>query len=133
MIAATILALWLYFGSGSGMFGQFMAQYVEDPIKEVVKDEKRQEKALDALDKLQDDIEAFNDNVLDDSKVFDELVNNYDSTPVAFDKMIASTLEKRQKELGTMWEHRKKILEHVTAEEWSAIVAKAEAAQKSDR
>lgn len=134
MVAATILALMFFFSmNGGGPFGQFISEYVEDPIEEVVADKTRRGQALGALEKLQDDIEDFNEEVLGDIEALNDLVDDYDSTPADFDKMTDAVLQKHHKEFDTMWQHRSEMLSHIKADEWQTIVAKAEAAQKSDR
>jgi len=134
MVAGTILVLMLLFGmgGGSGPFGQ-ISGYVEDPIEEVIADKTRRGQALDALTKIQDDIEGFNKEVLEDIEALNDLVDDYDSTPAEFDKMTDAVLQKRHKEFDTMWQHRSEMLSHIKADEWQTIVTKAEAAQQSDR
>ena len=133
MIAATILAIWVIFGGGSGLFGELMSSYVEDPMEAVIVEEDRRELALDGLDELQDAIKDFNKQVLKDIKQFDKLVNDYDSTPEEFDQMVTSVFTKRQQEVENFWNLRKAMLAHIDADEWPVIIssAKAKAEEKA--
>ena len=134
MIATTVLILFLYFGIGgsAGPFGQ-MAQNVEDPIKEVITDDTRRDNALDALDKLQDDVVNFNKSVLNDAETMNKLVGDYDSKPADFDKFTSSFFAKHKKELAVMWQHRSEMLKQIKADEWETIITKAETEAKSGK
>lgn len=125
------LFTFLFYSGGGGTFGKFMADYVEAPLTQVVSDDKRRKKALDTLDGLKDDLHTFNDDVQDDTEAFGALLKDYDSTPEAFDRLTAAVFQKGETTLEALWEDRSKMLENLTAEEWNAVVTKAEAAQKT--
>ena len=131
MIAATILAIWILFGGGGGLFGDLTTRYMEDPMKDTIVEEARREQALDELDSLQDAIKDFNKNLSKDIKQFDKLVKNYDSTPEAFDQMVSDSFVRRQQEMDKIWKQRSEMLIHIKPDEWQAIIsgAKAEAVE----
>jgi hypothetical protein len=130
MIAATVVAIMLLLGMGSGQFGSLMTGYAEDPIKATIKDEKRREMALDSLDKLEDAIEAFNEDVSDDIEKLGKLVRDYDSKPAGFEQFFSAALEQNRKDLNTIWERRSDMLKHIEAEEWTSIIDSARQAAK---
>lgn len=135
MIAATIIAIFVIFGGGGGLFGELMSKYVEDPIEATIVEKDRREMALDQLDDLQDAIKDFNKQVTKDIKQFDKLVNDYDSKPEEFDQMFSSVFAKRKQEVENFWELRKAMLAHINADEWKTIVnsAKAKAEEKKKK
>ena len=130
MIAATILAILILMGGG-GMFGELMADYVEDPIKATILEEDRRELALDAHDELEDAIKEFNKQTSKDIKQLNELVENYESTPEAFNQLFADAFARRKQEVEELWKQRSAMLTHIKPDEWQAIInsAKAEAAK----
>jgi hypothetical protein len=133
MIAATILAIFILFGGGGGLFGNLMSEYVEDPIEATIAEEDRREMALDQLDELQDAIKDFNKLVVKDIKQFHELVEDYDSKPEDFDQMFAGVFEKRKQEIEGFWELRKAMLAHIHADEWQTIISSAKAGAEEDK
>jgi hypothetical protein len=132
MIAATVLAILLIFGTGGGPFGEFTTKYLKEPIKTTIVEEDRRDKALDELDALTDTIKDFNKHVSKDIKAFDTLVKNYDSTPEEFDRMISGVFAKRKQEVEKLWQQRSDMLAHIKADEWQTIIksAKAKAEEK---
>ena len=135
MIAATILAIFIIFGAGGGVFGELMTKYTKDPIKTTIVEDDRRDKALDGLGDLKDAIKDFNKQVSKDIKQFDKLVNNFDSTPEEFDKMVSNVFAKRQQEVEKFWELRSAMLTHIKADEWQTIIssAKAKAEEKAKK
>lgn len=127
MIAATVLAILLLFGVGGGPFGELMAKYTRDPIKETIVEEDRQKMALNELKSLKGAIKDFNKGVKKDIKRFHKLVEDYESTPDEFDQMIADVLASRKQEVATLWERRSAMLVHIDPDEWQAIVSSAQA------
>lgn len=130
MIAATILAILIIFGGGGGIFGDLTSEYVKDPIKETIVEEGRQDMALDELDELKGSIEDFNKQVSKDIERLDKLVKNYESTPEEFDQLISSAFTRRQQEVEKIWNHRKAMLAHMQADEWTTIINSAKAKMK---
>ena len=130
MIAATILAILILMGGG-GMFGELMADYVEDPIEATILEEDRRELALDAHDELEDAIKEFNKQTSKDIKQLNELVENYESTPEAFNQLFTDAFARRKQEVEGLWKLRSAMLAHIKSDEWQAIInsAKAEAAE----
>jgi len=135
MIAATILAIFIIFGAGGGVFGELMTKYTKDPIKTTIVEDDRRDKALDGLGDLKDAIKDFNKQVSKDIKQFDKLVNNFDSTPEEFDQMVSNVFAKRQQEVEKFWELRSAMLTHIKADEWQTIIssAKAKAEEKAKK
>ena len=133
MIAATILAIFILFGGGGGLFGNLMSEYVEDPMEAAIVEEGRREVALDKLDDLQDAIKDFNKAVSKDIKRFHELVENHDSKPEDFDQMLAGVFEQRNQEVENFWQLRKAMLAHINADEWQTIVSSAKAKAKEKK
>ena len=133
MIAATILAIWVIFGGGGGLFGELMSSYVEDPMEAAIVEEDRREMALDGLDELQDAIKDFNKQVSKDIKQFDKLVKNYESTPEEFDQMVSSVFDRRKQEVENFWQLRKDMLAHIEADEWQVIISSAKAEAEKDK
>ena len=134
MLMATLLALMLYFGGGpegSGIFGQFMTQYVEAPIKKVVTDEKRREETLASLAKTKKDIAAFNTALQNDHAAMEKLLKDYRSTPEQFSRTSAVILDKSEQTVHLLWQDRAAMLKSITPDEWDAIVAEAQAAEKA--
>ena len=133
MIAATILAIWVIFGGGGGLFGGLMSNYVEDPMEAAIVEEDRREMALDKLDDLQDAIKDFNKAVSKDIKQFDKLVKNYESTPEEFDQMVSSVFDRSKQEVENFWQLRKDMLAHIEADEWQVIISSAKAEAEKDK
>ncbi len=135
MIAATILAIFIIFGAGGGVFGELMTKYTKDPIKTTIVEDDRRDKALDGLGDLKDAIKDFNKQVSKDIKQFDKLVNNFDSTPEEFNQMVSNVFAKRQQEVEKFWELRSAMLTHIKADEWKTIIssAKAKAEEKAKK
>lgn len=133
MIAATILAIWIVFGGGGGLFGGLTTEYMEDPIEDTIVDKDRRELALDKLDSLEDAIEDFNKNISKDIEQFDELVKNFDSTPEAFDQMVSGSYARRQQEIESIWKQRSAMLAHINADEWQTIINSAKAEAEEDK
>jgi len=135
MIAATILAIFIIFGGGGGVFGELMTKYTKDPIKTTIVDDDRRDKALDGLGDLKDAIKDFNKQVSKDIKQFNKLVDDYDSKPEEFDQMLAGVFEQRNQEVENFWQLRKAMLAHINADEWQTIVssAKAKAEEKAKK
>ena len=133
MIVATVAAvLFLFGGSGGGLFGELMTKFAEDPIKNTIVDEQRRELALKSLDVLKDDIEKLNELTTEDIEKFINLVKNYESSVADFDNMLASILEEHKTQIEKIWVDRKAMLVHIQPEEWQTIIesAKAEAQKK---
>ena len=130
MIAATILAILILMGGG-GMFGELMADYVEDPIKATILEEDRRKLALDAHDELEDAIKEFNKQTSKDIKQLNELVENYESTPEAFNQLFTDAFARRKQEVEELWKQRSAMLAHIKHDEWQTIIksAKVEAAE----
>ena len=130
MIAATILAILILMGGG-GMFGELMADYVEDPIKATILEEDRRQLALDAHDELEDAIKEFNKQTSKDIKQLNELVEHYESTPEAFNQLFTDAFARRKQEVEDLWKLRSEMLAHIKSDEWQTIIssAKAEAAE----
>ena len=130
MIAATILAILVLMGGG-GVFGELMADYVEDPIKATILEEDRRELALDAHDELEDAIKEFNKQTSKDIKQLNELVENYESTPEEFNQLFTDAFSRRRQEVEELWKRRSTMLTHIKPDEWQTIInsAKAEAAE----
>ncbi len=133
MIVATVAAvLFLFGGSGGGLFGELMTKFAEDPIKNTIVDEQRRELALKSLDVLKDDIEKLNELTTEDIEKFSKLVKNYESSVADFDNLFASILEEHKTQIEKIWVDRKAMLVHIQPEEWQTIIesAKAEAQKK---
>ena len=130
MIAATILAILILMGGG-GMFGELMADYVEDPIEATILEEDRRTLALAAHDDLEDAIKEFNKQTSKDIRQLNELVEDYESTPEAFNQLFADAFSRRKQEVEELWKQRSAMLAHIKSDEWQTIIssAKAEAAE----
>ena len=133
MIAAAILALFLIFGVGGGVFGELMTKYAEDPVKDTIAEQDRREQALDELKSLEKAVKGLNKGVSKDIKGFQKLVEDYESTPEDFDNMIASIFERREQEVDAIWQQRSALLTHVRADEWQTIISTARAEMEGDR
>ena len=134
MIAAALLAFFVYFGlSGGGSFGELMTDYAHDPMKTTVEDEDRRTMALKELDSLKDAIKDFNKHVSKDVKQFDKLVKNYDSTPEEFDRMLSSVLSNNRQDVEIIWERRSAMLTHIQSGQWKTIISSAKAAQAEEQ
>ena len=132
MIAAAILALFLIFGVGGGVFGELMTKYAEDPVKDTIAEQDRREQALDELKSLEKAVKGLNKGVSKDIKGFQKLVEDYESTPEDFDNMIASIFERREQEVDAIWQQRSALLTHVRADEWQTIISTARAEMEGD-
>ena len=132
MIAATILAIFLLMGDGS-MFGDLMSNYIEDPIKNTIVEEDRREMALDAHDDLEDAIKNFNKQVSEDIERFNELVENYESTPQEFDQLFTDAFARRGQEVEKIWKQRSAMLAHIQDDEWKSIISSAKAEVAEDK
>lgn len=133
MIAAAILALFLIFGFGGGVFGELMTKYAEDPVKDTIVDEDRREQALDELKSLEKAIKDLNKGVSKDTKAFHKIVEDYDSKPADFDDMFSSAIARREQEVNTIWERRSALLTHIQADEWQSIISSAKAEMEEDK
>jgi len=129
MIAATVIAIWVFFGAGGGPFGELL-EHAKDPIKSTITDKDRRKMALEELTSLNNAVEELNKGVSKDIKQFHKLVENYDSNWEQFDKMISASAEERQQELDTIWDRRSAMLKYIHADEWQAIVKGAQAKVK---
>ncbi len=130
MIAATVIAILILMGGG-GLFGDLMSNYIKDPIKTTIVEEDRREMALDAHGDLKDAIKDFNKQSSKDIEQLNELVENYESTPQAFDQLFSEAFAGRGQEVETIWQRRSAMLAHIKADEWQTIInsAKAEAVE----
>lgn len=132
MIAATVVAILLLFGAGSGFFGDLVTNYIEDPIKTTIVDEERRELALDELDSIQDAVDDLNEELAKEFKQFDKLVKNYDSTPADFDSFSISILSQNRQAIEAIWDRRSAMLKHIQDDEWKRIIARAKAEMEKD-
>lgn len=133
MIIATVAAIMFFFGSSeNGFFGSLMTKFIEDPIKLTIEDEKRQEKALESLSLLNENIEEFNNQISDTVDKFRSLVSDYNSTPEEFDSLLSISFEKRERDLKNILELRKEMLSHITPDEWQKIYSQATSAANTD-
>jgi hypothetical protein len=126
MIAAALLAIYLLlFSAGHDQLGVMMEQYVKDPMKVVIKDERRRKQALQGLSVVNDDISDLNKQVATANKKLEILIKNYNSTPEEFDLLFSSTLAKREQQINQIWIDRQAMLTHIQEDEWRTIMSRA--------
>ncbi len=127
MLAATVLAVFLVLSMGGGSFGELISDHLEKPMKTTVQDDGRRKAALQELALLRKSIKGFNKGVAKDIKSLNKLVDDYESTPEAFDALFASAFDRRKQELGAIWEGRAAMMQHIQPNEWTSMVDSATA------
>jgi len=132
MLIAAAAAILLFFGgSSTGLFGELLSRFAEDPIKKTILDEQRRDLALEHLSLLKDRIEEANEQAGKAVKELSGLVKDYSSNPEDFDRLLSSVVEQRQRQVEDIWQQRSAMLGHIRPEEWKAIIDSAKvAAQK---
>ena len=132
MLIAAAAAIMLFFGgSSTGLFGELLSRFAEDPIKKTIVDEQRRDLALEHLSLLKDRIEEANEQAGKAAKELSGLVKDYSSNPEDFDRLLSSVVEQRQRQVEDIWQQRSAMLGHIRPEEWKAIIDSAKvAAQK---
>jgi hypothetical protein len=107
-----------------------MSDHAKKPMKSTITDDDRRKQTLHDLSSIDKSIKAFNKGVSADTKQLDKLVDDYSSTPEAFDDLVASAFSRRQQEIDEIWKRRQAMLQHIEPEEWQAIVSSAKASAK---
>jgi len=131
MLASILLTLYMYFGGGNDMVGALMTQQVKEQVKHIIPDEDRRKLALKGLSVVNDDIKDLNKHLSKDLGQVEKLIKDYDSKPEDFDRLFSAALTKRNVLIDKIWDDRTAMLQHVTADEWQAIISGAkEAAEK---
>jgi len=131
MLAALLLTFYMYFGGGNDMVGTLMTQSVKEQVKHTIPDADRRKLALKSLSVVNDDIKELNKQVSKDLGQMEKLIKDYDSKPEDFDRLFTATLTKRNDLIDKIWDDHMAMLQHVTADEWQAIISGAkEAAEK---
>jgi hypothetical protein len=142
MLAALLVAFlgfMVFVGPGGDQFGELMTQHVKGQIKVTIADEDRRETALKGLSVVNDDISDLNEQLSKDAKALEKLIRNYDSKPEDFDRLFASVLAKRERQVDKLWDDRQAMLIHIQPDEWRAIISGAraelekEAAKKTEK
>ncbi|HEY5140633.1 MAG TPA: hypothetical protein VIJ25_15160 [Methylococcales bacterium] len=131
MIAATLLAIYLlFFSAGHEQLGTLMENYVKDQIKAVIADEGRRKLALEGLSVVNDDIADLNKSVAKSNKQLESLIKDYNSKAEEFDQLFSSVQERRNQQVGKLWDDRQAMLTHIKADEWQTIISSAKAKEE---
>jgi hypothetical protein len=83
--------------------------------------------ALDKLSVLNKDIDAVNKLIEQDTKKFTKLIEDYNSTPADFNQLLASGSGENKTRFDALWSDRQALLSHIKPDEWTAIIAGAQA------
>jgi len=130
MLIAIYLGIMMLFGGAEGAFGDLTAHHVKEQIKVHVAEE-RQPLALKNLSVVIDDIDEINKQISKDAEQVEKLIKDYNSTPDDFNQQFATALDKRMQQITKLVSDRNAMLQHITAEEWQAIVQDAKVAAEN--
>jgi len=131
MLIAINLGIMALFGGAAGVFGDLTTQHVKEQIKVHVAEE-RQPVALINLSVVIDDVDEINKQISKDAKQIEKLIKDYNSTPDDFNQQVDTALDKRMQQITKLVSDRKAMLQHITAEEWQAIIHDAKLAAENN-
>ena len=130
MLAALLIAFlgfMIFVGPGGDQFGELMTQHVKGQIKVTIADEERRKEALEGLSVVDDDIGDLNEQLPKDVKALENLIRNYNSKPEDFDRLFASVLTTRERQIDKILDDRQAMLKHIKADEWRMVMSGARA------
>jgi len=117
---------------GPTNLGHFYLEQAKECIGAEVKDPAREKEAKAAVKEAKKGILKFINQTNKSGKTLNKLFKDYNSTPEQFDALIEESLVQQRQSAATVFEARQAMLKSITAEEWSAIMARAQRQNEAD-
>jgi hypothetical protein len=117
---------------GPTNLGHFYLTQAREYIGDEVKDPAREKEAKAAAKTAKKGLLKFVNQTNKSGKALKKLLEDYNSTPEQFDALIEESLAQQRQSAATVFEARQTMLESITAEEWSAILAGAQRENEAD-
>jgi hypothetical protein len=125
MLIALVLAYIFLGGGGAADFGHFYTAQAKDLIKAEVSDSAHRKGALQGAENAKKAIEAMGKQMENNAKRMKKLYEDYSSTPEQWDVAVQEGIDSEQLPFYDFVRSRQALLQSVTAQEWSAIIADA--------
>lgn len=126
MLIALVCAFFFFGGAGGAeMFGHFYMDQAKHIIKAEVSDPARRKGAEESAEGAKKAIEAMAKQMEKHGKQLEKLYKKYSSTPEQWDTAIQEGIDEEAKPFYDMVRSRQDLLKSVTAQEWSAMMARA--------